>query len=65
VLCNLGPRCVPFSDHQLQVVVRLGALELSDARLQALNRAFRPLPNGTLGLAVILALPRELLRGEV
>lgn len=51
--------------HQLEVVVRLLVLELLDAAVQPLDLVLCSLSDGSLGLAVVCALPRKLLRGEV
>jgi hypothetical protein len=54
-----------LAQHNLQVMVRLLVLELSYALIQAINLRLGSLSDRALGLAVICAFPRELLRGEV
>jgi hypothetical protein len=61
----LGGDGVLLLQHHLQVVVRLLVLEVADALIQAVDLVLGALANGTLGLAVVCALPRELLGGEV
>jgi hypothetical protein len=61
----LGLDRLLLAEHNLQVMVRLLALELSNALVQAVDLRLGALSYGALGLAVVCALPSELLRGEV
>jgi hypothetical protein len=51
--------------HNLQVMVRLLALEIPYALVQAVDLRLGALSYGALGLAVVCALPGKLLGGEV
>lgn len=61
----LGLDGLLLAQHELQVMVRLLALQLLDALVQAVNLRLGALANGALGLAVVCALPGELLGSEV
>jgi hypothetical protein len=51
--------------HDLQVMVRLLALQVPYPLIEPVNLVLSPLPNSALGLAVVCALPGELFGGEV
>jgi hypothetical protein len=61
----LGLDGLLLAQHELQVMVRLLALQLLNALVQAVNLRLGALANGALGLAVVCALPGELLGSEV
>jgi hypothetical protein len=54
-----------LADDNLQVIVRLAALQLEYAGVQPVNLKLRPLPDGALGLAVVCSLALELFGSEV
>lgn len=61
----LGLDRLLLAQHHLQVMVRLLALEVAYALVEAVDLVLGALSNRALGLAVVCALPRELLGGEV
>lgn len=61
----LGLDGLLLAQHHLEVMVRLLALEVPDALIQTVDLVLGALSNRALGLAVVRALPGELLGGEV
>ena len=64
-VCILGHDGVLFAQHDLQVIVRLLALQVTYALVQAINLVLCALSDCALGLAVVCALAGELFGGEV
>jgi len=64
-VCIFGQNGVLLAEHDLQVIVRLLALQITYPLVQAIDLVLCALSDCTLGLAVVCALAGELLGREV